>query len=51
MKGKNIFSGGFLGLDNIGVFDTSKPLPEGGSLAQVNGGGGGLVKGKSVRDG
>ena len=29
--GKNIFGGGFLGLDNIGVFDRSKPLPTGGS--------------------
>ena len=33
--GKNIFEGGFLGLDNIGVFDRSKPLPIGGRLAQV----------------
>ena len=37
MDGKNIFSGGFLGLDNIGVFDRSKPLPVGGGfLAQVS---------------
>lgn len=36
VEGKNIFSGGFLGLDNIGVFDRSKPLPTGGFLAQVN---------------
>ncbi len=33
----NIFSGGFLGLDNIGVFDRSKPLPTGGRLAQADG--------------
>ena len=41
VEGKNIFSGGFLGLDNIGVFDRSKPLPGGGSLAQVSRGDGG----------
>jgi hypothetical protein len=35
--GHHIFSGGFLGLDNIGVFDRSKPLPTGGSLAQADG--------------
>jgi Glycosyl hydrolase family 63 C-terminal domain len=35
--GKNIFAGGFLGLDNIGVFDRSKPLPTGGSLQQADG--------------
>lgn len=35
--GDNIFSGGFLGLDNIGVFDRSKPLPTGGSLEQSDG--------------
>ncbi|XP_077968384.1 uncharacterized protein LOC144422258 [Styela clava] len=35
--GKNIFSGGFLGLDNIGVFDRSKPLPTGGTLEQSDG--------------
>ncbi len=35
--GKNIFSGGFLGLDNIGVFDRSRPLPTGGTLAQADG--------------
>lgn len=34
--GKNIFSGGFLGLDNIGVFDRSRPLPTGGHLEQVS---------------
>ena len=32
--GKNIFQGGFLGLDNIGVFDRSAPLPVGGHLEQ-----------------
>ena len=32
--GKGIFSGGFLGLDNIGVFDRGQPLPTGGSLEQ-----------------
>lgn len=35
-EGKNIFEGGFLGLDNIGVFDRSKPLPE-GKLEQSDG--------------
>jgi hypothetical protein len=35
--GKNIFAGGFLGLDNIGVFDRSKPLPTGGQLGQADG--------------
>jgi len=35
--GKHIFSGGFLGLDNIGVFDRSKPLPGGGMLEQADG--------------
>ncbi len=35
--GNHIFSGGFLGLDNIGVFDRSKPLPTGGKLAQADG--------------
>ncbi|XP_071946458.1 uncharacterized protein [Antedon mediterranea] len=35
--GKNIFSGGFLGLDNIGVFDRSRPLPTGGTLEQADG--------------
>ena len=35
--GKNLFSGGFLGLDNIGVFDRSKPLPTGGHLEQADG--------------
>lgn len=35
--GNNLFSGGFLGLDNIGVFDRSKPLPMGGELEQADG--------------
>jgi hypothetical protein len=35
--GKNVFDGGFLGLDNIGVFDRSSPLPTGGSLEQADG--------------
>lgn len=35
--GKNVFEGGFLGLDNIGVFDRSKPLPTGGYLEQADG--------------
>ncbi len=35
--GNNIFEGGFLGLDNIGVFDRSKPLPGGGTLEQADG--------------
>ncbi|MBW4621045.1 MAG: glucosidase [Cyanosarcina radialis HA8281-LM2] len=35
--GKNIFEGGFLGLDNIGVFDRSAPLPTGGSIEQADG--------------
>ncbi len=33
-NGRNIFQGGFLGLDNIGVFDRSQPLPTGGTLEQ-----------------
>jgi hypothetical protein len=36
-QGKNIFEGGFLGLDNIGVFDRSGALPSGGSLEQADG--------------
>jgi hypothetical protein len=36
-SGKNLFSGGFLGLDNIGVFDRSQPLPTGGHLEQADG--------------
>jgi len=35
--GHNLFGGGFLGLDNIGVFDRSKALPTGGRLAQADG--------------
>ncbi len=37
VSGKHIFSGGFLGLDNIGLFDRSKPLPTGGYLEQADG--------------
>lgn len=37
IRGKNLFSGGFLGLDNIGIFDRSKPLPTGGFLEQADG--------------
>ncbi len=37
VEGKQIFSGGFLGLDNIGVFDRSAPLPGGGILEQADG--------------
>jgi Glycosyl hydrolase family 63 C-terminal domain len=36
-SGRNIFQGGFLGLDNIGVFDRSAPLPGGGTLDQSDG--------------
>jgi hypothetical protein len=35
--GRNIFGGGFLGLDNIGLFDRSAPLPTGGRLEQADG--------------
>jgi hypothetical protein len=35
--GRNVFNGGFLGLDNIGVFDRSAPLPTGGHLEQADG--------------
>ena len=35
--GRNVFAGGFLGLDNIGIFDRSAPLPTGGSLEQADG--------------
>ncbi len=35
--GRNVFQGGFLGLDNIGVFDRSAPLPNGGRLDQADG--------------
>ena len=37
VEGKHIFAGGFLGLDNIGVFDRSRPLPTGGHLEQADG--------------
>ena len=37
VEGKHLFSGGFLGLDNIGVFDRSQPLPTGGHLEQADG--------------
>lgn len=37
VNGRHLFSGGFLGLDNIGVFDRSKPLPTGGYLEQADG--------------
>jgi hypothetical protein len=37
LEGNNLFSGGFLGLDNVGVFDRSKPLPTGGLLEQADG--------------
>ena len=37
VTGEHLFSGGFLGLDNIGVFDRSKPLPTGGRLEQADG--------------
>ena len=36
-SGRNVFEGGFLGLDNIGVFDRSAPLPTGGRLEQSDG--------------
>jgi hypothetical protein len=36
-EGKNVFGGGFLGLDNIGIFDRSAPLPTGGHLDQADG--------------
>ncbi len=37
INGKQIFGGGFLGLDNIGIFDRSKPLPNGEALEQADG--------------
>ncbi len=37
VEGKHLFAGGFLGLDNIGVFDRSQPLPTGGHLEQADG--------------
>ncbi|HEU4624090.1 MAG TPA: hypothetical protein VFS52_04965 [Steroidobacteraceae bacterium] len=36
-QGRNVFAGGFLGLDNIGLFDRSAPLPSGGHLDQADG--------------
>jgi hypothetical protein len=36
-EGRNIFQGGFLGLDNIGVFNRDEPLPTGGFLGQADG--------------
>ena len=36
-QGRNIFQGGFLGLDNVGVFDRSAPLPTGGYISQADG--------------
>jgi hypothetical protein len=36
-SGRNVFQGGFLGLDNIGVFDRSKGIPSGGTLEQADG--------------
>ena len=36
-EGRHVFGGGFLGLDNIGVFDRSRPLPGGGRLDQADG--------------
>ncbi len=35
--GNNVFEGGFLGLDNIGPFNRSEPLPTGGTLRQADG--------------
>jgi hypothetical protein len=37
VEGRHVFGGGFLGLDNIGVFDRSQPLPGGGRLNQADG--------------
>jgi len=37
VNGRHLFAGGFLGLDNIGVFDRSRPLPTGGQLEQADG--------------
>lgn len=37
IEGKNVFQGGFLGLDNIGVFDRNAPLPNGGYINQADG--------------
>jgi hypothetical protein len=37
VDGHNIFQGGFLGLDNVGIFDRSSPLPTGGRIDQADG--------------
>jgi hypothetical protein len=37
LEGNNVFQGGFLGLDNIGIFDRSAPLPQGGYIQQADG--------------
>ena len=37
VEGRNVFQGGFLGLDNIGIFDRSAPLPTGGTINQSDG--------------
>ncbi|AMV17559.1 MGH1-like glycoside hydrolase domain-containing protein [Planctomyces sp. SH-PL14] len=37
VRGRHVFTGGFLGLDNIGIFDRSKPIPTGGHLEQADG--------------
>jgi hypothetical protein len=37
LEGNNLFAGGFLGMDNVGAFDRSKPLPNGGTLQQADG--------------
>lgn len=37
LQGHNVFQGGFLGLDNIGIFDRSRPLPTGGYIQQSDG--------------
>jgi hypothetical protein len=37
VEGRNVFQGGFLGLDNIGIFDRNRRLPRGGYLAQADG--------------
>jgi hypothetical protein len=37
VTGRHLFAGGFLGLDNIGLFDRSRPLPSGGQLEQADG--------------
>ncbi len=37
VDGNNVFDGGFLGLDNIGIFDRSSPLPTGGTIQQADG--------------